>query len=173
MNYLTKKNFGIPTAILCAVSVLLGYALYSGSWSLIWVVLAFAGITCLFDFEDAVKENFKQAVTVALYGWVIKLGMNMLYTILEWFSDARTSTTEGIRTTYKVFSKILEVANSLISFLFIVLFILMMLAALKGSVAKLPIFGKKVAKDTVPCPKCGAPVEKDAAFCTKCGNKMQ
>lgn len=174
MNYLSKKNFGIPATILAAISVLLGYAVFAGNFAVLWVVLAFAGIIFLFDFDDAIKTTFKQSMTVAFYGWVVKFAFSILNSILGWFSDASISSSEGVRTTYKVFGKIIDIADDLCGFVFILLFVLILLSAIKGKVAKIGVMGlNESAKETVECPKCGAKVEKGAAFCTKCGNKMQ
>ncbi len=173
MNYLTKKNFGIPAAILAAVSVLLGYSLYTGGIST--VLLVFLAVVFLFDFDENVKMTLKQSMILGFTGKIVKWLIAMLYDVLGWFSGASISDSEGIRTTYKVFNKIVDIANDLVGFVFILLFIVMLLAAMKNQVAKISFLSAKVnaaEKESVTCSKCGAAVEKGAAFCTKCGNKM-
>ena len=103
MNYLSKKNFGVPGMILAALSVLMGYGLYAGSFSLLWVTLAFAGIIYLFDFDDFVKGSFRQSMLVAFYGWIVKLLINMMNTVLDWFSGAATGS-RGMVGSSNVFS---------------------------------------------------------------------
>ncbi|MDE7298666.1 MAG: zinc ribbon domain-containing protein [Lachnospiraceae bacterium] len=175
MNYLSKKNFGIPAMILASISVLLGYGLYAGNFALLWVTLAFAGIVYLFDFDEVVKASFRQSMLVAFYGWVVKLLVSILNTVLHWFSGASTSNTEAIRTIYKVFAKIVEVISDGVGFLFVLLFIVLLLAAIQGKVAKISLLNISgtAKKETAACPKCGEQVEKGAAFCPKCGNKME
>ncbi|MBQ9119165.1 MAG: zinc ribbon domain-containing protein [Lachnospiraceae bacterium] len=173
MNYLTKKNFGIPAGILAALSVLLGYSLYAGGVST--VLLVFVAVVFLFDFDENVKSMLKQSLILAFIGRLVKMLISMLGTVLSWFSNASISDSEGIRTTYKVFNKIYEVATDLVGFVFIFLFVSLLAAAIKNKTAKIGFLTASVEaaeKESVACSKCGAPVEKGAAFCTKCGNKM-
>ncbi len=174
MNYLSKKNFGVPGMILAALSVLMGYGLYAGSFSLLWVTLAFAGIIYLFDFDDFVKGSFRQSMLVAFYGWIVKLLINMMNTVLDWFSGAATGS-RGVRTVYNIFDKIVEVIGDCAGFLFLLLFIVLLLAAIRGEVAKINLFNISgtAKKETAVCSKCGEQVEKGAAFCPKCGGKME
>lgn len=174
MNYLTKKNFGIPAGILAAIAVLLGYGLY-GSLSLIWVTLVFTAVVFLFDFDANVKNNLKQSLMLAFYGRLVGFAFVILNSILSWFSEAKYSSSKVASTIYKIFEKILTIADDAVGFLFLLLFASLLLAAIKGKVAKIGFLNTSVAaadKETVACPKCGEPVEKGTAFCTKCGNKM-
>ncbi len=173
MNYLTKKNFGIPTSILAAVSVLLGYSLYAGGIST--VLLVFLAVVFLFDFDENVKATLKKAMILGFFGKVVTWLISILYDVLNWFSGAAMSYSDGIRTTYRVFNKIITIADDLVGFVFTLLFISMLLAALKNKVAAISFLDEKVnaaEKESVTCSKCGATVDKGAAFCTKCGNKM-
>lgn len=173
MNYLTKKNFGIPAGILAAISVLLGLGLYN-SLSLIWVTLVFTAAVFLFDFDEVVKSNLKQALSYAFYGRLADIFFSIFRSILNWFSEAQYSSGSVVRGVYKVFDKILTVADNLVGFVFLLLFAQLLYSAVKGKAAKTsPLtIGAASGKETVTCPKCGESVDKDAAFCTKCGNKL-
>ena len=173
MNYLTKKNFGIPAGILAAISVLLGYGLYTGG--IATVTLVFLAVVFLFDFDENVKNTLKQSMILAFFGRLTKMLISILNDVFGWFSGAAYADSEGIQTTHKVFAKIIDIATDLVDFVFVLLFVSLLLAALKNKVAKIDFLSASVnaaEKETVACEKCGAPVEKGAAFCTKCGNKM-
>lgn len=136
MNYLTKKNFGIPANLVASMAVVLGYFLYRGSLS--WVLIAFTGIVFLFDFDDTVKNTLKNALKVGFLGYVVDFAYTIFRDILGWFSAAQSSYTSGIRTTYKVFDQIIEISRDLIGFVFILIFAFMLLNAIKGKEAKVP-----------------------------------
>ena len=174
MNYLSKKNFGIPAGILSAIAVLLGYSMYN-SLSLVWVTLVFTAVVFLFNFDENVKSTLKQSLLLAFYGWLVSFVFVILRSVLGWFSGAQGSDSEAIRTTYKVFGKILEVVEDGVDFIFIFLFFSLLFSAIKGKVTRIGFLTSSVEaadKETVACPKCGTPVDKGSAFCTKCGNKM-
>lgn len=136
MNYLTKKNFGIPANLVASMAVILGYFLYRGSLS--WVLIAFTGIVFLFDFDDTVKNTLKNALKVGFLGYLVDFAYTIFRDILSWFSAAQSSYTSGIRTTYKVFDQIIEISRDLIGFVFILVFAFMLLNAIKGKEAKVP-----------------------------------
>lgn len=139
MNYLTKKNFGIPVGLLSSIAVLLGYGLYSNTLTLLLATIIFAGVVFLFDFDEVVKATLKKSVMIAIYGRIISICIGVLNTILSWFSNAAYSDSEGIRTTYKVFNKILDVAGDCANFAFLIIFIVLLLAAMKGKVASIKV----------------------------------
>lgn len=184
MNYFTKKNFGIPATLLAAFSVLLGYGIYTSSFSLIWVTLAFTGIVFLFDFDEIVKSTLKQSLMLAFYGWVVNIFIRILKSMLGWFAGGDSVSISGFEissggsTAYKIFSKIIQVAGDLADFAFLLVFAFLLISALKGKAAKLDLNSVagsllKETKETVTCPKCGEKMEKGAVFCTKCGSKIE
>lgn len=175
MNYLEKKNFGIPAGILAAISVLLGYSLYTSS-GLMWVILAFTAIVFLFDFDENVKNTLKQSLMLAFFGRLASFLFGILYSILSWFSGAEYAESEAAKTIYKLFAKVLDIAQDLVGFVFILLFASLLIAAIKGKAAKISFLSESVAaaeKETVVCPQCGELIDKKAVFCTKCGNKLK
>lgn len=136
MNYLTKKNFGVPTNLLASMAVVFGYALYRGSMS--WVMIAFAVIVFMFDFDDTVRNTVKTSLKVGFIGYLVDLLYDILRSVLGWFSAAQTSYSDGVRTTYKVFDQIIDISRDLIGFAFILIFAFMLLNAIKGKEAKIP-----------------------------------
>lgn len=136
MNYLTKKNFGVPTNLLACMAVLFGYSLYRGSMS--WVMIAFTVIVFMFDFDDTVRNTVKTSLKFGFLGYLVEMLFSILRTVLEWFSAASVSYRDGIRTTYNVFEKIIEISRDLVGFAFILVFAFMLLNAVKGKEAKVP-----------------------------------
>lgn len=164
MNYLTKKNFGIPAGILAALSVLVGYSLYAGGISL--VALVFVTAVFMFEFDENVKSSLKQSLVLAFFGKLVSFLLAIVYDVFGWFSGSSA---------YSVLLKIYNVVSDLVGFVFILLFASLLYSAIKNKPAKIDFLADTVnaaEKETVVCAKCGAPVEKGAAFCTKCGNKM-
>ena len=181
MNYLTKRNFGIPATLLAAFSVLLGYGIYTSSFSLVWVALAFTGIVFLFDFDEIVKSTLKQSLTLSFYGWIVNILIRILNSVLGWFAGGESVSISGFEissggtTAYKVFSKMIQIVGDLADFAFLLAFAFLLFTALKGKAAKLDLnsVAGSFVKETATCPKCGEKVEKGAAFCTKCGSKIE
>ncbi|MDE7210360.1 MAG: hypothetical protein K2O03_02800 [Lachnospiraceae bacterium] len=136
MNYLTKKNFGVPTNLLASMAVLFGYALYRGSMT--WVTIAFTVIVFMFDFDDTVRNTTKTALKFGFLGYLVDLLYTILRSVLGWFSAAQSSFNNGIRTTYKVFDQIIDISRDLIGFFFILFFAFMLINAIKGKEAKVP-----------------------------------
>lgn len=136
MNYLSKKNFGVPTNLLASMAVVFGYLLFQGSMG--WLMVAFTVIVFLFDFDDTVKNTVKTSLKFGFLGYLVEILYSILRTILGWFSGAKVSMNGGIRTTYNVFEKMLDILHDVIGFAFILVFAFMLINAIKGKEAKVP-----------------------------------
>lgn len=174
MDYFKKKNLGIPAGILAAFAVLCGISVYSGGISVAAII--FTAAVFMFEFDANVKSLLKQSLVLGFIGRLVKLIISIAYDILNWFSGAAYAESEGARTVYKVFTKILNVTDDVIGFAFIIAFIILLAAAIKNKAAKVPVIGGTVEgldNASNACPNCGAIVDAGAGFCTKCGTKMK
>lgn len=136
MNYLSKKNFGVPTNLLASMAVVFGYLLFQGNIS--WLMVLFTVVVFLFDFDDTVRNTVKTSLKVGFFGYLIDILYSILWTVLSWFSGAKSSISGAVRTTYNVFEKMLDVLQDAIGFAFILIFAYMLFNAIRGKEAKVP-----------------------------------
>ncbi len=136
MNYLTKKNFGVPTNLLASMAVVFGYLLSQRSIS--WLMVLFTVVVFLFDFDDTVRNTVKTSLKFGFLGYLVEILYSVLWTVLSWFSDAKSSMNSGIRTTYNVFDKMIDIVHGVIGFAFILIFAFMLIHAINGKEAKVP-----------------------------------
>lgn len=168
MNYLSKKNLGIPAVIASALAVLAGYAVYQ-SLSTALVALVLVAAVFALDFDDIVKSYTKQSMMLAFFGWIVRICNSFINTILSWFDPSYGSTAATVK---NVFVKIFDIAFDLIGFAVIGCFLLLLLGAISGKFKAFGFLNVKAAQENKGCPNCGAKIENGSAFCTKCGTKF-
>lgn len=72
-----KKNFGIPSTILCILAYLIGYLLTESLSGGLLVAVVFAAIVFAFQFDDKVKNAVKHAYIISALVHVIYLGFEL------------------------------------------------------------------------------------------------
>jgi hypothetical protein len=136
-----KKNLGIPVSIVMIISVIscLSVAMQEFIGLIPCAVIAFA--LYAFDFEDAVRDLFKNSFVLAVYAniaWLIDTVIQDY--VLSWFSSAGVYSN-----TYRVFTIIYQVVLIIIY----VIYAIMLFNAAKGTVLKVNTNGNgnSVPKD--------------------------
>lgn len=77
-KFYEKKNFGIPTVILCVIAYLIGYLLSFNLEGGLLVAILFAAIVFGCQFDDKVKSAVKQSYIIAILARVVYLGFDLL-----------------------------------------------------------------------------------------------
>ncbi len=186
-----KRNFGIPTTILCVLAYLIGYLLtFSLSGGLLVAVL-FAAVVFGFQFDDKIKNAVKQSFIIAA---LIQL-VNLFFTVLEYFVELVTPQEFNVSSVYtysledlkdlhdlnafqNALQYVLKYGKDVLEFVVVIVFIIFIIQALRNKEVKFGFVVKILGEAPVSMamyqqvpPMYQQPVQQavPGAICPNCG----
>lgn len=167
-----KKNFGIPSSILCIIAYVLGFNVANLSVYVLLPLFIFVTAVFAFNFEDRVVIALKQSLVFGFIAYIIGLCLSAYDNLIILIRplDYSSYSAEGL---HYVLAKISVICANVLDIAVIVVFAVLILSALLHKDVKIRAFSNVSLDTPETCPKCGTQNQGGVAFCAKCGASMK